>query len=621
MEYQYHIISKEFDFKQFETNSSNLIFFVDTFMTTEINTFLKQLSTSKKLRIFMLNKGHESEVAIEDDRQEVLLNITNDIVNTVWYREYKLLNIADVSYIDAKVAIVSDEIQFTTFENSTNLLYVNPNTIDEVLAADVDVLLFITTWAGMFKEYDGILRDDRTEMFRDYISRFKERSIPVAFYSKEDPPNFNIFKSLVTNVDFVYTSSIDKVIPYRRINSKVNVKAFTYGINPGHNNPTLSINEEDKVMFAGTWYNGKYIDRMLATKSIFNSIHQSDVDFTFYNRNYYRDTAMFKLPDMYKKYEKPAIPYSELVEKYREFKYHINLNSVITDPTMFAVRVLELQAMGKKIISNYSLPIYVDYPNIDITKDEFNMEFSIEDKILGIRNTFKDNSIFDFWEGMLEGCGLKYLVPTTPNTTISKDLNHVALEDVKCTFKYADANNIVITTDESKYYTYSDEIETTDTVVASIESECNNKYIYIPSSRYYNFDKKLVIANLHNYKNILELDSEQYVVALDDDISYSKFIVDTFKNNGFEMLCNYQIRQKQSLNQNENALALINFLKYTEQVELVSVVDGQAEKVGTIDYNTSSFRNFILRYKKSIVNNESFDFTYSSLTYSINSFK
>lgn len=605
------IIDENFDFSSSNYNEKEVTVFIDTYMSTAIYYYLRNFSPENKLKIYIKNIGKETKTDIELERRLILENDIDLVLDN--YRSYKLYTSGLYNYIDAKVGLIADEIQFTTFENTTNIFYINDKTCDDVLAQNIDLVVFITTWAGLYREYPVSHNESTSSTLHRILKTIKAAGIPIAFYSKEDPPNFNHFAQFTSYADMIFTSSLAKIPEYQELNHKASVKNFTYGINPSHCAPITNEHQNNKFMFAGTWWNEKYQSRVHATKSIFEYVVQNRLDFTFYNRNYYRNLLRFKLPDKYKVYEQPALPYNELVEIYQNFQYHFNLNSVINDETMFAVRVLELQGIGKKIISNYSLPIYVDYPNISIFDENLNLDFPIEDKILGIRNTFEQNSIFDFWTQVFTQFNLEYLI--IPNTiTYVKQLSALEKLDLEIGFKIFDVAAIAFTENEAEYYSqinYSPEVN----VVAKIEDNTSNKILLLPVSKYYKYNKYLVVANLVNYEQVAMLDCDKYIIAIDAELQNRRYINDLFKD--FELLSNYTIRNRRAVHQNMECLALINLLNYVHNIELVELIDGKILKVGKIDKHSISFKQFVTQYKQSINDDEYMKVDYKQLVYKI----
>lgn len=595
------IINEKYNFNDLDYINEQIVIFIDVYMSTEIYKYLLTLSMSNDVTIYIKNIGKEVTTDIEVERQTIIEN--NDNIRLDNYRPYTLFTSGLNNYIDAKVGIISDSIQFTTFENTTNMFYMNDKTYTDILTEDLDLVVFITTWAGIYDEYIGPRYESTSKTLHRILTATQEANIPIVFYSKEDPPNFINFKQYVRYADMIFTSSMAKIPEYKELKRGVEVLNFTYGINPSHCSPIANESTKDNFMFAGTWWNEKYQSRALATKEFFNYVAENNLDFTYYNRNYYRNLEKFNIPEKYKKYEQPALKYFDLVKVYKDFKYHFNLNSVIDDETMFAVRVLELQGMGKKLISNYSLPIYVDYPNISIFEQNLNLDFPIDDKILGIRNTFANNSIFDFWITVFTEFNLENLI-TTRSITFVEELTELEKLDITIGFKMFDVGAIAFTSNKEEYYMQTTYVEKYN-IVAKVDGSNSSKVLLLPITKYYNYSKQLIVADLYNYEQIAKLDSKKYIVWLDSKIQNSSYINNLFSD--FELLSDYTIRSRRVPNQNMDCLALINLLHYVNNIDLVKLENNEIIKDRRIDRQSSEFKDFICQYKTSIKNNEYFN--------------
>jgi len=102
----------------------------------------------------------------------------------------------------------------------------------------------------------------------------KQNGVPVAFYSKEDPPNFDVFAGLAKSVDFIFTSAIEVVHKYQKLtNDATPVSALPFSVNFSHHNPLGSMRSDlTEFVFGGSWHRKKYQARRRAGELIFDGI-------------------------------------------------------------------------------------------------------------------------------------------------------------------------------------------------------------------------------------------------------------------------------------------------------------------------------------------------------------
>lgn len=297
------------------------------------------------------------------------------------------------------IGIICDSEYYLRYKDVGNLTYITYENIDEHID-NLEYVVYITAWKGMHKEIQSNLRMNYTRSFLGKI-KYLNSNLPVIFISKEDPPNFQRFSPEAIYADYIYTSSVTMKNEYRNIIRSNNIDTFRYGINPYLTNPIDTFNEQDIVHFAGSFLSETYPERFEDQKRIFDDVIKVTENFIFRNRNLIvkeNVRSRYEIDEKYKQFEQPAIEFKQLLEEQKQYKTHINLNSVKDDPTMSAVRPYDLQAMGKQIVSNHSVALSNTFPNINF--HNFSGEYEIlkkspceiekEQRLAGIRAVFSD---------------------------------------------------------------------------------------------------------------------------------------------------------------------------------------------------------------------------------------
>lgn len=135
---------------------------------------------------------------------------------------------------------------------------------------------------------------------------------------------------------------------------------------------------------------------------MFDGVIESGHNLVLADRNYY--IKGYEYPTKYNKYIIPAIEHKMLQSVHKLFDWSLNLNSIKYSPTMCAMRVYELQALGNLMISNYSMAVNNIFPNIFIANSSFEVSRilnSYEDneiykmQVDGIRNVMSNHTVFD----------------------------------------------------------------------------------------------------------------------------------------------------------------------------------------------------------------------------------
>lgn len=113
----------------------------------------------------------------------------------------------------------------------------------------------------------------------------------------------------------------------------------------------------------------KYPERVKDTEMLFDGVMQSSHELDIVDRNYHLDLPAYQFPERYQSRVAPAIPYVALQQVSKCYDWVLNLNSIKYSKTMCARRVYESQALGNLILSNYSIAVNNEFPNIFTVHD------------------------------------------------------------------------------------------------------------------------------------------------------------------------------------------------------------------------------------------------------------
>ncbi|MHA2789457.1 glycosyltransferase [Corynebacterium sp. S7] len=141
-----------------------------------------------------------------------------------------------------------------------------------------------------------------------------------------------------------------------------------YGANPVINNPIGSFRHNlNKAFFAGS-YPERYPERCADMNLIFSAIPETAKNLVILDRNF--ESQDFGFPAEVQSSILGPVPHGVLQKMHRLFRWSLNFNSIKDSPTMCAMRVYELQAQGKPIISNYARSVFNKFPAIRIVAND-----------------------------------------------------------------------------------------------------------------------------------------------------------------------------------------------------------------------------------------------------------
>lgn len=355
------------------------------------------------------------------------------------------------------VGIISDLFLYNSFKDICKLHYLSSEKAS--VNYDIDFLIVASTWKGLDNSWSGCANPESSKRFTliKLIHKYKSAGIPVVFYSKEDPVNYELFKDIAMVCDVIFTSA-EEMIPHY-INYCNNNKVFSlqFGVNPHYHNPvgTSSIESKSKnkdVIFAGSWTQ-KYPERNINLKRILDGIAQSGNELTIIDRNLDLKSERYQFPKEMIPYLAPPVAHEVLMKLHKIYRWAINVNTVNYSGTMFANRVFELQAFGNLLLSNYSAGMNNQFSNVFIINIEDDAELILKnysEKTLSdiqsksIRNVMRNNTTYHRLDQIMESIDMKPIQSEPTILVLVKEMSKNVKEsfdrqlNVKATFKRFD---------------------------------------------------------------------------------------------------------------------------------------------------------------------------------------
>lgn len=322
---------------------------------------------------------------------------------------------------DKRIGLVCDEFFYESVSAAADFVMITPDNWEEEIAKGLDAMLFVTAWRGLHEEWRGLgtVQDMEKNPVRrlalKMLNTCKQKKIPTIFYSKEDPPNYDVFLDYAKVCDYVCTTAQECIPKYQEDCGHDRVQAVCFGINPVNHNPIgfRSPDKEKTILFSGSWMM-KYPDRCRELATIFDGILDSDYDLHIIDRNY-PGNPKYCFPEKYFSHSSPALPHDLLQKVHKLFDWAVNINSVKGSNTMFANRAFELQANGVLLLSNLSVGVNRLLPTVQMVVereevvrilDGMNDEQRYERQIVGIRSVMTGHSCFDRLAQILKPLGL-----------------------------------------------------------------------------------------------------------------------------------------------------------------------------------------------------------------------
>ncbi|MFI3226600.1 MAG: glycosyltransferase [Clostridia bacterium] len=317
-----------------------------------------------------------------------------------------------------KIGIICDEFLFHSFKEAAEFTFINPdNWKYEVIKQDI--LMVVSAWKGMDEEWRGLANEksQKRQLAYEIIEYAKNNGVKAVFYSKEDPPNYDIYIEIAKKCEYIFTSCQEVIEKYQKDCKNENVFLLPFGINPTYHNPVGSQgkNKQSGMLFSGSWMD-KYPERIKDMRMIFDGVISAGHNLKIIDRNYsYTRSEAYRFPKEYWKYISPEVDHETLQKIHKLYNWAMNVNTVTDSMSMFANRGYELQAAGNLIVSNYSmgmnskLPMIftvIDGKEVPLILNAYDKESVYERQMQGVRSVMTGETCFDRIGNFLEILGV-----------------------------------------------------------------------------------------------------------------------------------------------------------------------------------------------------------------------
>ncbi|SMF39414.1 Spore maturation protein CgeB [Pseudobacteriovorax antillogorgiicola] len=225
----------------------------------------------------------------------------------------------------------------------------------EIIEGKPDILFLESSWAGNNGEWTYAMVSYKKPhlggALQNMINFCKGMNIPVVFWNKEDPTNFEHFVDLAKDCDYIFTTDENMIPKYRKQVGHKNVFCLPFAAQPQVHNPVQSKGlKKYDICFSGSWY-----ENIPSRKSQINLLLSAAKN---YNLHIY-DRMLFAkdhrkgrvFPEKFQKYIAGSLPYKKMLTAHKQYRVFLNVNSVENSPTMCSRRIFELLASGTPVIS------------------------------------------------------------------------------------------------------------------------------------------------------------------------------------------------------------------------------------------------------------------------------
>ncbi len=258
--------------------------------------------------------------------------------------------------------VIMDEFSTTALSADANLVRPTPENWQGLLDEHrIDMLVVESAWEGndgAWHHKVGWYSEEEIADLKQLVEACRNRNISTVFYNKEDPVHFNRFSKTSALFDHVFTTDEGCIMRYEALeNSSIqSVDWIQFAAQPDVHHPyDVRLSDRSDIAFAGTYYAGKYPERCEKMDMLFDAAANHGL--VIYDRQSDGGNPQYVFPGRFTSHVRNKLEYREMLEKHREHRIFLNVNSVEDSLTMAARRIFEIPASGACLVSGPGLAV------------------------------------------------------------------------------------------------------------------------------------------------------------------------------------------------------------------------------------------------------------------------
>lgn len=234
--------------------------------------------------------------------------------------------------------------------------FVRAQALEQARSEEHDFILMESTWRGYQDDWiyamtSPGLKHAHARALVALLEELREASDkPIVMINKEDPLHFDKFLPVMKYADHIFTTDEEMIDAYRAQTDALTVTALPFAANLALTNPVNRVREpQEDVCFAGSYYSEGHEERARQMNYMLEPI----VDFkgAIHDRMSVHANPRYHFPERFRPFIRPAVDFKAMTGLYRRFKVFLNVNTIVTSPTMMSRRVYELLASGTPVVS------------------------------------------------------------------------------------------------------------------------------------------------------------------------------------------------------------------------------------------------------------------------------
>jgi len=262
-----------------------------------------------------------------------------------------------------RAGVIADEFTTLALRYEWRAVPLDPGRWREQIASEPLDLIFVeSAWHGNDDAwiYQVLGESAPSEGLRALVAAARAAGIPTVFWNKEDPAHYDDAIATAALFDRVYTTDSTLLPRYRAALGHDRVGLLPFAAQPSIHNPIRLTGpdarpvERHGVAFAGMYFAHKYPERREQMDTLLGAAadagRRSGHDLVIYSR-YLGEDERYQFPAPHDRAVRGSLDYIQMLSAYRAHRVFLNVNSVVTSPSMMARRIFEITACGTPVVT------------------------------------------------------------------------------------------------------------------------------------------------------------------------------------------------------------------------------------------------------------------------------
>ncbi|UQN28082.1 glycosyltransferase family protein [Brachybacterium kimchii] len=273
-----------------------------------------------------------------------------------------------------RAAVILDDFSMRAWSHEFETVAVTPEQWADQLAAEpVELLLVESAWHGNGDAWQYQLTGSQapSPALRSLVEHCREQGVPAVFWNKEDPPHFDDFMDTARLFDHVFTTDVTLLPRYREELGHDRVAVLPFAAQTALHNPVRpqhGFHERD-VAFAGMYFAHKFPERReqmdLLLGGALDVSGRMQYGLEIFSR-FLGNDERYQFPGELADRVVGSLPYERMLSAYKAYKVFLNVNSVVTSPSMCARRIFEITASGTPVVTTPSPAMASFFPSEEV---------------------------------------------------------------------------------------------------------------------------------------------------------------------------------------------------------------------------------------------------------------